>query len=59
MTQEIEEKLSGMAGYSVGFSQPIIDMVMDMVAGVHSDLALKIYSDDNTSSRHLAEQKSK
>lgn len=53
---EMEEKLSGMAGYSVGFSQPIIDMVMDMVAGAHSDLALKVYSDDITQCRHFSDQ---
>ena len=31
-------------------------MVMDQIAGTHSDLALKIYSDDITESRHIAEQ---
>ncbi len=45
-----------MPGYSVGFSQPIIDMVMDQVAGSHSDLALKIYGEDITQSRQIAEQ---
>lgn len=45
-----------MPGYSVGFTQPIIDMVMDQVAGTHSDLALKIYGEDLAQSRHIAEQ---
>ena len=31
-------------------------MVMDQIAGAHSDLALKIYSDDITESRHIADQ---
>ena len=44
-----------MPGYSVGFSQPIIDMVMDQIAGAHSDLALKIFGDDMTESRRIAE----
>jgi len=45
-----------MPGYSVGFSQPIIDMVMDQIAGSHSDLAIKIYGEDMIESRHIAEQ---
>ena len=45
-----------MPGYGVGFSQPIIDMVMDQIAGAHSDLALKIYGEDMVESRRIAEQ---
>jgi len=45
-----------MPGYSVGFSQPIIDMVMDQIAGSHSDLAIKIYGEDMVESRLIAEQ---
>lgn len=45
-----------MPGYGVGFSQPIIDMVMDQIAGAHSDLAIKIYGEDLTESRRIAEQ---
>ncbi len=45
-----------MPGYNVGFSQPIIDMVMDQIAGAHSDLAIKIYGEDITESRHIAEK---
>ena len=45
-----------MPGYQVGFSQPIIDMVMDQIAGAHSDLAIKIYGEDLTESRRIAEQ---
>ncbi|MDR0660257.1 MAG: CusA/CzcA family heavy metal efflux RND transporter [Prevotellaceae bacterium] len=48
-----------MPGYNVGFSQPIIDMVMDQIAGAHSDLAIKIYGEDITESRRMAEQISK
>jgi len=44
-----------MPGYGVGFSQPIIDMVMDQIAGAHSDLAIKIYGEDMTESRRIAE----
>lgn len=45
-----------MPGYQVGFSQPIIDMVMDQIAGTHSDLALKIYSEDIDEGRRVADQ---
>jgi cobalt-zinc-cadmium resistance protein CzcA len=45
-----------MPGYDVGFSQPIIDMVMDQIAGAHSDLAIKIYGEDMTESRAIAEK---
>jgi len=44
-----------MPGYSVGFTQPIIDMVMDQIAGAHSDLAIKVYGEDMVESRRLAE----
>ena len=43
-----------MPGYSVGFSQPIIDMVMDQIAGSHSDLAIKIYGEDMIESRQYS-----
>ena len=55
LIQEISEDLNSMPGYTVGFSQPIIDMVMDLLAGTHSDLALNIYGEDYTESRRLAE----
>ena len=45
-----------MPGYNVGFSQPIIDMVMDQIAGAHSDLAIKIYGEDIVESRRMAEK---
>ncbi|GHT73537.1 hypothetical protein FACS189456_4080 [Bacteroidia bacterium] len=56
LIEEMSKKLSSMAGYTVGFSQPIIDMVMDMVAGAHSDLALKIYGEDITETRRVADR---
>jgi cobalt-zinc-cadmium resistance protein CzcA len=53
---ELSAMIDTMPGYSVGFSQPIIDMVMDQIAGSHSDLAIKIYGDDMNLSRSMAEQ---
>lgn len=53
---EMEKTLSQMPGYQVGFSQPIIDMVMDQIAGSHSDLAVKVYGEDQDESRKIADQ---
>ena len=33
-------------GYSIGISQPIIDIVNDMIGGAHSPLVIKVYGDD-------------
>lgn len=52
----MSDTINTMPGYTAGFSQPIIDMVMDQVAGTHSDLALKIYSDDLETTRTIADQ---
>jgi len=56
LIHDISEEIKQMPGYTVGFSQPIIDMVMDLLAGTHSDLALNIYGEDYTESRHVAEK---
>lgn len=56
LIEEMNERLTALPGYSVGFSQPIIDMVMDQIAGTHSDLALKIYGDDISATRRMADE---
>ena len=50
------DEIAKMPGYKVGFSQPIIDMVMDQMAGSHSDLAIKIYGEDLVKTREIARQ---
>jgi Cu/Ag efflux pump CusA len=55
LVQEMSEDLNTLPGYKIGFSQPIIDMVMDLLAGTHSDLALNIYGEGFTESRRVAE----
>ncbi len=55
LIEELTLDLAGLPGYSVGFSQPIIDMVMDQIAGSHSDLAIKIFGEDLDESRRIAE----
>jgi cobalt-zinc-cadmium resistance protein CzcA len=56
LIDDMAEVIAAMPGYSAGFSQPIIDMVMDQIAGAHRDLAIKIYGDDLSESRRIAEQ---
>ncbi|MEG1564173.1 MAG: efflux RND transporter permease subunit, partial [Bacteroides sp.] len=56
LIEAMDSELKKIPGLAIGFSQPIIDMVMDQIAGSHSDLAVKIYGDDLTETRHLAEQ---
>ena len=53
---QMADTIAQMPGYRVGFSQPIIDMVMDQIAGSHSDLAMKIYGEDLTEDRRIAEE---
>jgi cobalt-zinc-cadmium resistance protein CzcA len=56
LIDRMSERIAALPGYSAGFSQPIIDMVMDLVAGTHSDLALRIYGDDLAETRRLADR---
>jgi len=56
LVEELSVDLDKLPGYSVGFSQPIIDMVMDQIAGSHSDLAIKIFGEDQTEARRIAEE---
>ncbi|MEG0163376.1 MAG: efflux RND transporter permease subunit, partial [Mucinivorans sp.] len=56
LIEAMDQKLKQIPGLAIGFSQPIIDMVMDQIAGSHSDLAVKIYGDDLAQTRHIAQQ---
>lgn len=55
LIEELAADLAELPGYSVGFSQPIIDMVMDQIAGSHSDLAIKVFGEDQDEARRIAE----
>ncbi len=56
LINDMATEIATMPGYSVGFSQPIIDMVMDQIAGSHSDLAVKVYGEDLAETRRIAEE---
>ncbi len=40
-------------GFSVGISQPIIDMVYDIIGGAHSPLVIRIFGDDFNELRRI------
>lgn len=48
------ERYKGLAGIEVGFTQPMIDGVLDKLSGAHSDLAVKVYGNDFRAMRELA-----
>lgn len=56
LIDEMAADLNKLPGYKIGFSQPIIDMVMDMLAGTHSDLAMNVYCEDSAEGRKTAEE---
>ncbi|MFJ3046418.1 efflux RND transporter permease subunit [Herbaspirillum chlorophenolicum] len=47
------ERYKKLAGIEVGFSQPMIDGVLDKLSGAHSDLVVKIYGNDFKEMRAL------
>ncbi len=56
--QELIEKMAArfqkLPGTHVGFTQPISDMILDKVAGAHSDLVVKVYGNEFQTSRRIA-----
>ncbi|MGD0230155.1 MAG: CusA/CzcA family heavy metal efflux RND transporter [Syntrophorhabdales bacterium] len=44
--RRLNARLKQLPGCSVGISQPIIDMVYDIIGGAHSPLVVRIYGDD-------------
>lgn len=55
LINELAKEYASMPGYTVGFSQPMIDNVMDMISGAHSELVVKVYGDDFAETRRLTE----
>lgn len=56
LISELGEEYAAMPGYTVGFSQPMIDNVMDRISGAHSELVVKVYGDDFAETRRIAQQ---
>ncbi|RBL89388.1 efflux RND transporter permease subunit [Chitinophaga flava] len=55
LINELAADYATMPGYTVGFSQPMIDGVMDKIAGAHSELVVKVYGKDFQETRRTAE----
>ncbi|WP_213280544.1 efflux RND transporter permease subunit [Chryseobacterium indologenes] len=55
LIKELATDYKDMPGFTVGFSQPMIDGVMDKISGAHSELVVKVYGEDFKETRRIAE----
>src|SRR5699024_8648392 len=55
LINELSEEYSSLPGFTVGFSQPMIDGVMDKIAGAHSELVIKVYGEEFDEMRRISE----
>ncbi|MCD8269970.1 MAG: CusA/CzcA family heavy metal efflux RND transporter [Parabacteroides sp.] len=53
---ELEKEYESLPGFKVGFSQPMIDGVMDKISGAYSELVVKVYGDEFKETRRIAEE---
>jgi cobalt-zinc-cadmium resistance protein CzcA len=56
ITAAIREKLKALPGVQIVMAQPISDRVDEMVTGVRSDIAVKVFGDDLDSLKRIAQQ---
>lgn len=54
LIRRMSQRFARLPGIQVGFSQPMIDGVLDKLAGAHSDLVVKVYGNDFKQTRQLA-----
>ncbi len=54
LVARLEQRFRKLPGVTVGFSQPIFDMVNDKIAGAHSELVVKIFGRDFGATRAVA-----
>lgn len=55
LIEALSKEYAAMPGYSVAFTQPMIDGVMDKIAGAHSELVVKVYGNDFKETRRITE----
>jgi cobalt-zinc-cadmium resistance protein CzcA len=55
LIEQMTKRFAQIPGVDVGFTQPMIDGVLDKLAGAHSDLVVKIYGSDFAESRRIAD----
>lgn len=53
---ELDAEYATLPGVIVGFSQPMIDGVMDKISGAHSELVVKVYGENFKETRRIAEE---
>lgn len=56
LINELAKEYEALPGFRVGFSQPMIDGVMDKISGAHSELVVKVYGNDFIETRRIAEE---
>lgn len=56
LINELTKEYASLPGLNVGFTQPMIDGVMDKISGAHSELVVKLFGDDLKETREVAEQ---
>ena len=56
LIEELAAEYETLPGFTVGFSQPMIDGVMDKISGAHSELVVKVYGNDFKETRRIAEE---
>lgn len=54
LIRRMSRRFKAIPGVEVGFSQPMIDMVNDKVGGAHSELVVKIFGEDFSELRRIA-----
>lgn len=56
LIDELAKEYQLLPGFTVGFSQPMIDGVMDKISGAHSELVVKVYGNDFKETRRIANE---
>ncbi|NII83761.1 MULTISPECIES: efflux RND transporter permease subunit [unclassified Pedobacter] len=56
LIEELAKEYAALPGYSIAFTQPMIDGVMDKIAGAHSELVVKVFGEDFKETRRITEQ---
>lgn len=56
LIDELAAEYETLPGFTVGFSQPMIDGVMDKISGAHSELVVKVYGNDFKETRRIGEE---
>lgn len=56
LVNQMAKELDGIPGLIYSFSQPIADMIDDLIAGIKADLGIKIFGDDLNTIDKLADE---